>query len=166
MTHPAAGGFRWRFPTWQDAPDASRVACVGYDAWADELVIRLANAAGKVGIGEPSVTPDDPYANVLADAETGEVIGVQVDDLRDVALRHVPHWAPVAAADRLVADVHDPFTRYGVGGHTLVDGKLRRDAQLAPRPAEAGGGGSRPATIPPGRGDLTAPMRRIGTDRC
>lgn len=46
-------------------------------------MIRFANAAGKVGIVEPLVTPEDSYANVLADADTGEVIGVQIDYLRD-----------------------------------------------------------------------------------
>lgn len=142
MTHPAAGGSKWRFPTWPDEPDSFRVAYVGYDEWADELVVRFANAAGKVGIVEPLVTPEDSYANVMADADTGEVIGVQIDYLRDGALRQFPHWEPVAtegepppaAVDRLVADVHDLFTRYGVGGYVWKDGELRWDSRM-PHPA-------------------------------
>lgn len=145
MTHPAAGGFKWRFPTWRDEPEAFRVAYAGYDECADELVVRFANAAGKVGIVEPLVTPEDSYANVMADADTGEVIGVQIDNLRAAALQHFPDWAPVAtedepppaAVDRLVADVHDLFTRYGVGGYLIVDGELRWDAQFAPPPPGA-----------------------------
>ncbi len=138
MTHPAAGRSKWRFPTWKEEPDAFRVAFVGYDAWADELVIRLANAEGKIGIVEPLVTPENSYANVMADADTGEVIGVQIDNLRAAALRHFPHWAsvatedepPPAAVDRLVADVHDLFMRYGVGGYVWQDGELRWDSQM------------------------------------
>ncbi len=145
MMKPQPRGFTWDFPTWTDAPETHRIARVAYNPWADELVVRFANAAGKMAIVEPLVTPEDSYANVMADADTGEVIGVQIDNLRAAALQHFPHWAPVAtedepppdAIDRLVADVHDLFTRYGVGGYVWKDGELRWDAQFAPPPPDA-----------------------------
>lgn len=133
-------------------------------------MIRFANAAGKVGIVEPLVTPEDSYTNVLADADTGEVIGVQIDYLRDAGVSHFPHWAtvatedepPPAAVDRLAADVHDLFTRSGVGGYVWKDGELRWDAQLAPPPRACG---RRSPQAWPDSGDNPSGARQPGRAR-
>lgn len=124
LTRPSAPIPTWRDPAWTGDEAATRVATIGYDHWADELVVRFANAAGRVAIVVPLATPDGHYANVLADDATGAVIGVQIDNLR-AALCRFPHWAaaaaddpPPAAAARLVADVRALFDRYGVGGET------------------------------------------------
>jgi hypothetical protein len=132
LTRPA---FAWDLPTWTNDVAAHTVARVGYNPFADELVVQFANAAGRVPIVEPIETPHDHYANVMADHDTGDVIGVQIDNLRAAALAHFPHWAeasteaepPPAAIDRLVRDVHDLFTRYGIGGYVWNGEELIRD---------------------------------------
>jgi hypothetical protein len=134
-TDRALVGFGKRQPNWPDDAPAHRVAVVGYNPYADELVVRFENAAGRFAIVEPIATPDDHYANVMADEATGDVIGVQIDRLRDVAVPHFPHWAaaategdpPPEAIDRLVRDVRNLFDRYGVGGLVWSNGALVPD---------------------------------------
>lgn len=123
VAQPERRGFPWALPVWTDDATAHEVAHVGYNPFADELVVRFANSAGQVAVVEPIATPDDHYANVLADGKTGAVIGVQIDGLRVVGKDRFPHWPATAAADpppaaveRLVADVRALFDRYGVGG--------------------------------------------------
>lgn len=134
LSRTAQRGFDWNLPTWTDDEGARRAVNVGYNPYADELVIRFANAAGKVAIVEPIETPDDHYANVMADEATGEVIGVQIDHLRAAALAHFPDWAAAAdpdptpaVIDRVVRGVHDLFVRYGVGGLVWNGQALVRD---------------------------------------
>lgn len=123
----------WATPVWpSEPPDPARVR-VAYGPIADELVVRFAATAGRPAVVVAIETPDRDYAFVLADAQTGAVVGVQVDNLRAVVggqvddLRAVvgrlhPDWtrlaepAPsVTAVAAFLADVRGLLARHGAG---------------------------------------------------
>lgn len=112
----------WAAPAWPAKPpdpNGVRIAC---GAFADELVVRFGEAAGRPAIAVAIETPDRDYVFALADDETGAVVGVQVDDLLAAAGRLYPGWTrlaqPAHRAEVVAAflgDVAAMLARYGAG---------------------------------------------------
>lgn len=124
VRHPEATSITepWAAPTWPKAPSTPARPRRAYNPLADELVLRFAGTAGRRSVVVPISSPDDQDVNVMADEETGEVVGVQVDNLLfSVAAEH-PTWRALAEPDppaAVVADVlaeaRRRFERYGAG---------------------------------------------------
>lgn len=118
----AATAAPWTAPAWPAHARDANPARVVYGSLADELVVRFAGTSGRPAVAVAIETPDRDYVYALTDEETGDVVGVQVDDLRTVAGRLHPEWTrltepapPRRVVAEFVADVSALFSRYGAG---------------------------------------------------
>ncbi|MDP9365283.1 MAG: hypothetical protein M3Q10_13840 [Chloroflexota bacterium] len=69
-----------------------------YNPAADELVVRFARGIGPV-VTVAIQTRDRDYAHLLMDDATGEVVGIQIDNLLASAVRLHPGWRLLAWPD-------------------------------------------------------------------
>ena len=115
----------WQSPHWSDPlPDPHGLQAV-YGLEADELTIRFPDTPDRDIVVLFIATPDVEYAALMVHESTGEVVGVQVDYLKDYAQRHHPAWRAATAlhpsssvAARIVRDIKDLFNRYGIDPDT------------------------------------------------
>lgn len=110
----------WAAPNWPSVGTDPATIGVLYNPLADELVVFFDDRrrGGVVVWIEP---PSEEIA-VIADEETGEVVGVQVDNLLFSAVAAHPAWRalaasapPAAAVADLLAEAKRRFDRYGAG---------------------------------------------------
>jgi hypothetical protein len=113
----------WIAPRWPERlPPASTIK-TAYNAPADEVTIHFQDESWPDTVVPTAyvVTPGIWYAGVLVRWDSGEIIGVQVDYVRDYALGRHPTWEaiiaehpPASVVETVVMDIKALFDRYGV----------------------------------------------------
>lgn len=111
----------WGRPDWPDPlPDPAAMRLV-YSAFADELVVNLADPVDCSPYYAWIATPKYEYAAVKIDGSSGKVIGVMVELLAAHAVSKHPAWQaateanpPDSVVERVVADIKQLFDQYGL----------------------------------------------------
>lgn len=110
----------WANPIWPDPLPKSRDLRVLYGAVADELVVLFDDVQRPPGIFDFIDTPDETYAAIKIDMQTGAVIGVLVYPLTALAVRLHPDWRAAGKpnpspdiANRIVMDIRRLYDQYG-----------------------------------------------------
>lgn len=108
-------------PWWDEETVSLAEPPARYGAFADELVVRFLAWSSTPVETVPLAVPDQEYTGVIAESETGRVVGIQIDAREIAGVRDHPHWSallrpdpPREAVAALVAEVHALFDRFGV----------------------------------------------------
>ncbi len=146
---PDAAAPPWTAPRWPTVPPDPARTSGAYNPLADEFVLRFGGTGGRHSVVMLIKTPDAQDINVLADDETGERIGVQIDNLRFRVITEHPSWRalakpepPVPVVADLLAEAKRRFARYGAG---------ETPPAVAPRHEAAGARLYREGIAPAGR---------------
>lgn len=120
MTRPDLAAKPWAAPRWSSAAPEPSQAAVLYNPLADELVVFFDDRRR----GGVVVWIDEPSEDiaVITDDGSGEVIGVQVDNLLFKGVSDHPAWRALAEPEppldvvaALVDEARRRFERYGAG---------------------------------------------------
>jgi hypothetical protein len=83
-------------PTWPKSVDPADLL-LGYNPLADELVVAFGGANRSHYVEPLDAGPAD-YVSLLLDPDTDEVVGVMIEQAREVAVARHPTWQPVLDA--------------------------------------------------------------------
>ncbi len=121
MKRPVVTDPPWAAPVWPESPPDPAAMRVNYGAYADELVIGFSSDRAYNTVVVPVTTPNDDYAGLLVDIESGAVVGIHVYPLLALAVRLHPTWKPLASPHpqkdtvaQVIADIRGLYGRYGV----------------------------------------------------